>query len=64
MTIQEACDRLTELCHQGLAQSRLLFIGGYEIKEVNAFEKLDADTVLVRSEIKWPDPYPPKEETK
>ena len=63
MTIQQACDRLTELCHQGHAQSRLLLIGGYEIKEVNEFEKLDADTVLVRSEIKWPDPFQ-KEETK
>lgn len=64
MTIQQACDRLTELCHQGLAQAELMYITGAEAKEVGSFEKLDGTTVLVRGKIKWPEPFPPEEKTK
>lgn len=60
MTIQEASDKLTELCHQGHAQARLMFISGADVKEVENFEMLGDDTVLVRSRIKWPDPFPPE----
>lgn len=60
MKIQEACDRLTELCHQGHAQARLMFISGADVKEVENFEMLGDDTVLVRSQIKWPGPPQPK----
>jgi uncharacterized protein YuzE len=56
MTIQEACDKLTELCHQGHAQATLMFISGADVKEVENFEMLGDDTVLVRSKIKWPGP--------
>ena len=63
MTIQEACDKLTELCHQGHAQARLMFISGYDVKEVENFEMLGDDTALVRSQIKWPRPATPKEES-
>ena len=60
MTIQEASDKLTELCHQGHAQARLMFITGADVKEVENFEMLGDDTALVRSRIKWPDPFPPE----
>lgn len=60
MTIQQACDRLTELCHQGLAQAKLMYINGTLVKEVGGFEKMDGETVLVRSVIKWPEPYKPE----
>lgn len=56
MTIQQACDKLTELCHQGHAQARLMFISGADVKEVENFEMLGDDTALVRSQIKWPGP--------
>lgn len=62
MTIQQACDKLTELCHQGYAQARLMFISGSDVKEVENFEMLGDDTALVRSQIKWPGPATPKEE--
>jgi hypothetical protein len=64
MTIQEASDKLTELCHQGHAQARLMVISGADVKEVENFEMLGDDTALVRSQIKWPGPYLPKEEVK
>ena len=54
MTIQQACDKLTELCHQGHAQARLMFISGSDVKEVENFEMLGDDTALVRSQINWP----------
>lgn len=60
MTIQQASDKLTELCHQGRAQARLMFISGADVKEVENFEMLGDDTVLVRSQIKWPGPPQPK----
>jgi hypothetical protein len=60
MTIQEASDKLTELCHQGHAQARLMFISGADVKEVENFEMLGEDTALVRSQIKWPGPPQPK----
>ena len=60
MTIQQACDKLTELCHQGHAQARLMFISGADVKEVESFEMLGEDTALVRSQIKWPGPPQPK----
>ena len=63
MTIQQACDKLTELCHQGHAQARLMFISGADVKEVDNFEMLGDDTTLVRSKIKWPGPATPKKES-
>lgn len=60
MTIQQACDKLTELCHQGHAQAKLMFISGAVVKGVENFEMLGEDTALVRSQIKWPDPFPPE----
>ena len=63
MTIQQACDKLTELCHQGHAQARLMFISGADVKEVENFEMLGDDTALVRRQIKWPGPATPKEES-
>lgn len=61
MTIQEACDKLTELCHQGHAQARLMFISGVDVKEVGAFEMLGDDTAIISSKIKWPQPIPQEE---
>ena len=47
MTIQEASDKLTELCHQGHAQAELQFISGYEVKEINCIEMIGPDAVLL-----------------
>lgn len=63
MTIQEACDRLTELCHQGHAQARLMVICESIVNEVGNFETVGDDSVLVCSKVDiWPEP--PQEETK
>ena len=63
MTIQEASDKLTELCHQGHAQARLMVICESIVNEVGNFEMIGDDKALVCSKVDiWPEP--PKEPPK
>jgi hypothetical protein len=34
LTVQELCDLLTALCHEGHAQAKVKYISGYELKDV------------------------------
>ena len=59
MTVQQLCDRLTELCHRGCAQYEVLHDSGMEIKNVTRVEEV-GKTVLITS---WKDPEEYKDET-
>lgn len=58
MTVQQLCDRLTELCHEGCAQYEILHTSGMEIKKVTRVEEV-GKTVLITS---WKDPEEYKDE--
>lgn len=49
MTVQELCDKLTTLCHEGYAQADVKHISGELVKTVNGVEKVGDDTVIIRS---------------
>ena len=59
MTVQQLCNRLTELCHRGCAQYEVLHDSGMEIKNVTRVEEV-GKTVLITS---WKDPEEYKDET-
>ena len=48
LTVQQLCDKLTELCHEGLAQYEVLHICGLEIKNITELEVI-GETVLITS---------------
>jgi len=48
MTIQQLVDKLTELCHHGLAQAEVKLMGESLVHNVTGVEKIDDDTVLIR----------------
>ena len=48
MTIQQLVDKLTELCHQGMAQAEVKLMGESLVHNVTGVEKIDDDTVLIR----------------
>lgn len=50
MTIQEACDDLTILCHKGLAQATLKHVSGEIVKDVGGIEMIGDDVALLVSE--------------
>lgn len=35
LTVQELCDKLTELCHKGHAQALVRHSAGFEIKDIS-----------------------------
>ena len=59
MTVQQLCDRLTELCHEGCAQYEVLHTSGMEIKNVTRVEEV-GKTILITS---WKNPEEYKDET-
>lgn len=48
MTIQQLVDKLTNLCHHGLAQAEVKLMGESLVHNVTGVEKIDDDTVLIR----------------
>ena len=48
MTIQQLVDKLTNLCHHGLAQAEVKLMGESLVHNVTGVEKIDNDTVLIR----------------
>ena len=46
MTVQDLCDRLTVLCHDGYAQAIVRHCSGFEIKEVSGV-KMIGDTIAM-----------------
>jgi arginine repressor len=51
MKIQQLCDELTMLCHNGHAQADVKFVSGTLIKNVAGIEMIGDDTVLIVSEF-------------
>lgn len=49
MTVQELCDKLTILCHEGYAQADVKHISGELVKTVNGVEKVGEDSVVIIS---------------
>ena len=49
MTVQELCDKLTTLCHEGYAQAEVKHISGELVKTVNGVEKVGEDSVVIIS---------------
>lgn len=49
MTVQELCDKLTTLCHEGYAQAEVKHISGELVKTVNSVEKVGEDSVVIIS---------------
>ena len=50
MKIQQLCDELTMLCHNGHAQADIKFISGDVIKNVGGIEMIGDDAALIVSE--------------
>lgn len=48
MTVQQLADRLTELCHQGKAQTEIKYIGEYIVHDIGSVEMIDEDTAIIR----------------
>lgn len=51
MKIQQLCDELTMLCHNGYAQADVKFVSGTLIKNVAGIEMIGDDTALISSEF-------------
>lgn len=51
-TIQEFCDHLTVLCHEGHAQAKLKIVSGFEVKNVTGIEFIgkEHDVAMITSE--------------
>lgn len=52
MTIQQFCDQLTVLCHEGYAQSKIKVESGMKIKDVTGIEIIGKkyDIAVIKSE--------------
>ena len=51
MKIQQLCDELTMLCHNGHAQADIKFVSGALIKNVAGIEMSGDNTALIVSEF-------------
>lgn len=49
MTVQELCDKLTVLCHEGHAQAQVRHVTGYEVKDVRDVEMIGDEIALITS---------------
>ena len=52
MTVQELCDKLTVLCHEGYAQAQVRHVTGYEVKTVTDVEMIGDEIALITSREK------------
>lgn len=51
MKIQQLCDELTMLCHNGHAQADVKLVSGDVIKNVGGIEMIGEDAALIVSEF-------------
>ena len=49
MTVQELCDKLTVLCHEGHAQAQVRHVTGYEVKAITDVEMVGDEIALITS---------------
>lgn len=52
MTVQELCDKLTVLCHEGYAQAQVRHVTGYEVKAITDVEMVGDEIALITSREK------------
>lgn len=52
MTIQQLCDQLTSLCHEGHAQAQIKIVSGFEVKNVTGIEFIgkEHEVAVIKSE--------------
>jgi hypothetical protein len=49
MTVQELCDKLTTLCHEGYAQAKVSHTVGFVIKDISNVIRIGDTTVMLSS---------------
>lgn len=49
MTVQELCDKLTVLCHEGHAQAQVRHVTGFEVKAITDVEMVGNEVALITS---------------
>ena len=52
MTVQQLCDELTLLCHNGYAQAQVRHVTGYEVKAITGVEMCGDEIALITSREK------------
>ena len=52
MTVQQLCDELTILCHNGYAQAEVRHVTGYEVKSITGVEMIGDEIALITSKEK------------
>jgi hypothetical protein len=52
MTVQQLCDELTTLCHEGHAQAEVRHVTGYEVKAITGVEMVGDEIALITSREK------------
>ena len=52
MTVQQLCDELTILCHNGYAQAEVRHVTGYEVKSITGVEMIGDEIAVITSKEK------------